>query len=380
MHPDSDRRCSSQGAPARFYHGTSLCAILDIQNNGFDVKMSGTNAGASLGPGVYVTASLEKALNYAKCNPGEGGVLILEVDLGRCYRVRSNEPTERTAWASLGYDSAWAAVGVIGKREENCVRDPARIRRTDVALGNTSKAHSLGYEVRNGRLELSVAVERERYKLLLQQAKAAEAKAKASEKQAMEEVELLRRECDELVRLNNQILQSAPAAPSLQNALQERKWMVLTGLILLVTHVLVTHAKYGSATAAELVLFFAVLGVVLVVHCVLYMSMGDIMTVALKLLFVGAGLWAFTLLTSTAWSTIVDTVNLIQGDNILDLCCTAAAGLIILFVCVQWSHMTGLALWRRYEEEFYTVYTMLRGTSGTRARERESVKRAVKTD
>jgi hypothetical protein len=368
MHSDSDRRCSSQGAPARFYHGTSLCAILDIQNNGFDVKMSGTNAGASLGPGVYVTASLEKALNYAKCNPGEGGVLILEVDLGRCYRVRSNEQTERTAWASLGYDSAWAAVGVIGKREENCVRDPARIRLTDVALGNTSKAHSLGYEVRNGRLELCVAVERERYKLLLQQAKAAEAKAKASEKQSIEEVELLRRERDELVRLNDEILQSAPAAPSLQNALQERKWIVLTGLILIVTHVLVTHAKYGSATATELATFSAVLGVVLVVHCVLYMSMGNIMrlTVALKLLFVGAGLWAFTLLTSTAWSTIVDTANLIQGDDILDLCCTAAKGLIILFVCVQWSYMIGLALWRRYEEEFYTVYTWTASRSSER--------------
>jgi len=38
-----------------YYHGTSLAAALSIQKDGFDVTMSGSNAGAMLGDGVYVT-------------------------------------------------------------------------------------------------------------------------------------------------------------------------------------------------------------------------------------------------------------------------------------------------------------------------------------
>ena len=86
------------GGEARIlYHGTSLEAILAIQESGFRVDLSGTNAGAMLGPGVYVTTTLQKALNYAKRegvpgkepHPAAGGVFELEVDLGRCYTVRS---------------------------------------------------------------------------------------------------------------------------------------------------------------------------------------------------------------------------------------------------------------------------------------------------
>ncbi|EOD39072.1 hypothetical protein EMIHUDRAFT_223954 [Emiliania huxleyi CCMP1516] len=141
----------------QFYHGTSLEAIVAIQESGFRVDLSGSNAGAALGPGVYVTTTLLKALNYAegtagKPNPAAGGVLVLEVALGRCYRVRSNSQGERTSWAARGYDSAWAAEGVIGIREEHCVRDPARIRITNVVLGNTRAAQDSGYQVCNGRL------------------------------------------------------------------------------------------------------------------------------------------------------------------------------------------------------------------------------------
>eukprot|EP01046_Picozoa_sp_COSAG06_P104139 COSAG06_NODE_50329_length_319_cov_1.140909_1_plen_77_part_01 len=56
--------------PTEFYHGTSLEAILAIQDSGFRVDLSGTNAGAMLGPGVYITTTLAKALNYAKGNAG----------------------------------------------------------------------------------------------------------------------------------------------------------------------------------------------------------------------------------------------------------------------------------------------------------------------
>jgi hypothetical protein len=172
------------GGEARIlYHGTSLEAILAIQESGFRVDLSGTNAGAMLGPGVYVTTTLQKALNYAKRegvpgkepNPAAGGVFELEVNLGRCYTVRSNTPGERTGWASQGYDSAWAAAGIIGVMEENCVRDPARIVRIrNVMLGNTGEARRLGYEVRGGRLEVSAAFVQEQQRLLLEAAQASE--------------------------------------------------------------------------------------------------------------------------------------------------------------------------------------------------------------
>lgn len=41
------------GGPAPvFYHGTSLEAAMLIQEEGFRVDLSGTNAGAMLGPGL----------------------------------------------------------------------------------------------------------------------------------------------------------------------------------------------------------------------------------------------------------------------------------------------------------------------------------------
>ena len=48
-----------------FYHGTSVEAAMSIQATGFDVSRSGSNAGAMLGPGLYVTTTLQKALTYA---------------------------------------------------------------------------------------------------------------------------------------------------------------------------------------------------------------------------------------------------------------------------------------------------------------------------
>ena len=48
---------------------------MDIQKNGFDVRKSGSNAwGKSLGKGLYVTTTLEKALNYVKRMPCRGAI------------------------------------------------------------------------------------------------------------------------------------------------------------------------------------------------------------------------------------------------------------------------------------------------------------------
>ena len=55
----------SEGAAAttpryKFFHGTSIDAAMSIQASGFKVSLSGSNAGALLGPGVYCTTDLEK--------------------------------------------------------------------------------------------------------------------------------------------------------------------------------------------------------------------------------------------------------------------------------------------------------------------------------
>ena len=70
---------------------------MNIQENGFDLDLSGTNAGQALGRGLYVTSTLEKALNYAKHMPYNGAIFELRVDLGRCYTVNAND-SNRQNW------------------------------------------------------------------------------------------------------------------------------------------------------------------------------------------------------------------------------------------------------------------------------------------
>ena len=137
--------------PRFFYHGTSLKAGLTIQNGGWRTDLSGTNAGAMLGPGIYVTTTLEKALNYSKCKPAGGVIFKLEVDLGNCKKLRHRDPM-LTTWQQHGFDSSWSPAGVNGAREENCIADPSCIRIVDVILGNTGEAGRKGWAVIAGRL------------------------------------------------------------------------------------------------------------------------------------------------------------------------------------------------------------------------------------
>ena len=143
--------------PTVFYHGTSLESALAIQRDGFDVGRSGTNAGALLGTGAYITTTLEKAMNYAlgtgkNPNPAAGAILKLHINLGKCKEIESSDDPMRTTWLTHGYDSAWARAGVIGIREENCVSDPSRITVVDIILGDTAQAKREGFAVDDGCL------------------------------------------------------------------------------------------------------------------------------------------------------------------------------------------------------------------------------------
>lgn len=136
-----------------FYHGTSIEAAMSIQATGFRVDLSGTNAGAMLGPGLYITTDIAKALHYASTNPAKGAIFKLKVDLGRCYKLKSAQDPLRRTWQDHGYDSCYSSAGMLQTQpaglEENCLKDPSPPRCVimEVILPQTGEARRLGYEV-----------------------------------------------------------------------------------------------------------------------------------------------------------------------------------------------------------------------------------------
>jgi len=135
--------------PKIFYHGTDEEAALKIQEQGFIVRP----AGGLLGRGVYCTSTLDKAMEYAK-GPHGGIVLELVVDLGNCKELVKNDPM-MTSWQSQ-YDSAWAPFSAnnpnaIGK-EENCVKDPKRIKVVRAIGRNMGALHRGSYDIVDGKL------------------------------------------------------------------------------------------------------------------------------------------------------------------------------------------------------------------------------------
>lgn len=125
-------------------HKMSL--VSTTQDNGFE--KSGSNA--MLGEGLYITDTLEKALNYAKSKDCEDVIFKLRVDLGRCYTVKKHD--ERMKSWHREYDSVWSPPGINVERGENCIKDPkgmtdsgsSRVEIADVMLGNTTKAKAAG--------------------------------------------------------------------------------------------------------------------------------------------------------------------------------------------------------------------------------------------
>eukprot|EP00438_Fugacium_kawagutii_P006162 Skav207450 [mRNA] locus=scaffold3545:35731:36342:+ [translate_table: standard] len=84
------------GKTMKMFHGTTAANAQSIMKNGFK-----PSSGGMLGPGVYVSADIEKAKRYGT------SILILEVKLGKTKRIDSQSHPMRTSWNSHGYDSAW---------------------------------------------------------------------------------------------------------------------------------------------------------------------------------------------------------------------------------------------------------------------------------
>ena len=152
-----------------FYHGTSLKAAVAIQRKGFDTSLAGTNTGAMLGRGVYMTASLPKATTYATgdphtLNPDGGAVLKLHAVLGKCKWLARADLSMHT-WHAEGFNSAFSpgcpciptcAVRcpmANGVREEHCIFDATHIVVVDMILGDVNRAKKAGYELRARKLE-----------------------------------------------------------------------------------------------------------------------------------------------------------------------------------------------------------------------------------
>ena len=82
-------------------------------------------------------------------------ILQLKIDLGNCKQLVENDPMMKT-WQNHGYDSAWAPFSAVNPgdkgKEENCVKDPKRMKVVQVIAGNTAELRHGGFEMFNGKL------------------------------------------------------------------------------------------------------------------------------------------------------------------------------------------------------------------------------------
>ena len=128
--------------PTHLYHGTSLQAALNIQEQGF--KTDRISHGSNLGRGVYASSSIAKANSYA--NDKTSVVLLLKVDLGRCAMTTRMRTDWHPAFDSIYYRNSYA--------DEFCIWDPKRVTVVDVIPTCGMDLMTAGYKVNgNGRLE-----------------------------------------------------------------------------------------------------------------------------------------------------------------------------------------------------------------------------------
>lgn len=107
------------------YHGTTSRNAASIQLWGFRPSLDGV-----LGPGVYLSRDQQKASRYPIGFPKRDKVVIqVLVEVGKVITIKYyNQPLRRT-WCDCGYDSAWMPTCPVTRTlEENCIRDPRRIR------------------------------------------------------------------------------------------------------------------------------------------------------------------------------------------------------------------------------------------------------------
>lgn len=114
------------------YHGTTLNAAQEIQRHGFR-----RSSGGMLGPGVYVSRSVDKAKRYPlKPDPKERlAIMKLKVRVGKVKRIDKQGHPLQKSWHEKGYDTAWVPPNcgmVPSGLEEDCVWDPDRIEVLEV--------------------------------------------------------------------------------------------------------------------------------------------------------------------------------------------------------------------------------------------------------
>lgn len=118
------------------YHGTLKTNAPAIISSGFR-----PSAGGTLGPGVYCSRDINKAMGYPACAPNDRVVFKLRVRVGKVKRIDRQSLNQMTSWHQNGYDTAWLPASVLGL-EEDCVFDPKRLTVIGIAHCTDSSAKS----------------------------------------------------------------------------------------------------------------------------------------------------------------------------------------------------------------------------------------------
>lgn len=119
------------------YHGTHKSNAAAIVSSGFRPSSGGT-----LGPGVYCSRDINKAMSYpAFCAPGDRVVFKLRVRVGKVKKIDSQCLHLQTTWYQHGYDTAWLP-GSSSNYEEDCVWDPKRLTVVGIAHCTDSSTKS----------------------------------------------------------------------------------------------------------------------------------------------------------------------------------------------------------------------------------------------
>lgn len=131
------------------FHGTHKSNAQAIVTSGFK-----PSAGGTLGPGVYCSRDINKAMRYpAMCAAYDRVVFKLQVRVGKVKRIDNQCMHLQTTWHQDGYDTAWLPASVLGL-EEDCVWDPNRLTVVGIAdcadTGLKNTLESLIKQQRNG--------------------------------------------------------------------------------------------------------------------------------------------------------------------------------------------------------------------------------------